>query len=145
LDYHHPILGNKKNIKNKKKKTKQKNDKQGFRQLLVSMMNKRLIISGVVLLTFLAIIVGIGLAIYSATDMSEQWKEMLLLLLGAFIGSYGKIIDYWFSDADKDKLLVQKMDEEDGVSLSKVDDKGSITSVEPTVVEEEVLEHPSEQ
>jgi hypothetical protein len=125
--------------------TKQKNDNQGFRQLLVSMMNKRLIISGVVLLTFLAIIVGIGLAIYSATDMSEQWKEMLLLLLGAFIGSYGKIIDYWFSDADKDKLLVQKMDEEDGVSLSKVDDKGSITSVEPTVVEEEVLEHPSEQ
>ena len=124
---------------------KQKNDTQGFRQLLVSMMNKRLIISGVVLLTFLAIIVGIGLAIYSATDMSEQWKEMLLLLLGAFIGSYGKIIDYWFSDADKDKLLVQKMDEEDGVSLSKVDDKGSITSVEPTVVEEEVLEHPSEQ
>jgi hypothetical protein len=134
-------------IKNKKNKkmAKQKNDTQGFRQLLVSMMNKRLIISGVVLLTFLAIIVGIGLAIYSATDMSEQWKEMLLLLLGAFIGSYGKIIDYWFSDADKDKLLVQKMDEEDGVSLSKVDDKGSITSVEPTVVEEEVLEHPSEQ
>jgi hypothetical protein len=124
---------------------KQKIDTQGFRQLLVSMMNKRLIISGVVLLTFLAIIVGIGLAIYSATEMSEQWKEMLLLLLGAFIGSYGKIIDYWFSDADKDKLLVQKMDEEDGVSLSKVDDKGSITSVEPTVVEEEVLEHPSEQ
>jgi len=134
-------------IKNKKNKkmAKQKIDTQGFRQLLVSMMNKRLIISGVVLLTFLAIIVGIGLAIYSATEMSEQWKEMLLLLLGAFIGSYGKIIDYWFSDADKDKLLVQKMDEEDGVSLSKVDDKGSITSVEPTVVEEEVLEHPSEQ
>jgi hypothetical protein len=40
------------------------------------------------------------------------------LLLGAFIGSYGKIIDYWFSDTDKDKMLVQKMDEEDGTSLS---------------------------
>jgi hypothetical protein len=36
--------------------------------------------------------------------------------------SYGKIIDYWFSDTDKDKMLVQKMDEEDGVSLS--DTKG---------------------
>ena len=31
---------------------------------------------------------------------------------------YGKIIDYWFSDTDKDKMLVQKMDEEDGESLS---------------------------
>jgi hypothetical protein len=46
----------------------------------------------------------------------------MLLLLGAFIGSYGKIIDYWFSDTDKDKMLVQKMDEEDGVSLSNVED-----------------------
>jgi hypothetical protein len=43
-------------------------------------------------------------------------------LLGAFIGSYGKIIDYWFSDTDKDKMLVQKMDEEDGVSLSNTAD-----------------------
>jgi hypothetical protein len=43
-------------------------------------------------------------------------------LLGAFIGSYGKIIDYWFSDTDKDKMLVQKMDEEDGTSLSNTAD-----------------------
>jgi hypothetical protein len=43
-------------------------------------------------------------------------------MLGAFIGSYGKIIDYWFSDTDKDKMLVQKMDEEDGVSLSNTAD-----------------------
>jgi hypothetical protein len=44
------------------------------------------------------------------------------LLLGAFIGSYGKIIDYWFSDTDKDKMLVQKMDEEDGTSMSNTAD-----------------------
>jgi hypothetical protein len=56
------------------------------------------------------------------TPMSTEWKELLLLLLGAFIGSYGKIIDYWFSDTDKDKMLVQKMDEEDGTSLSNTAD-----------------------
>lgn len=120
---------------------KKVNDTQGFRELLTSMMNKRLMISSVVLLTFLAIIIGIGAAIHTNTEMSEQWKEMLLLLLGAFIGSYGKIIDYWFSDADKDKLLVQKMDEEDGVTLSKIDDKGSISTVDPIInSDEEVLE-----
>jgi hypothetical protein len=54
--------------------------------------------------------------------MATEWKELLLLLLGAFIGSYGKIIDYWFSDTDKDKMLVQKMDEEDGTSLSNTAD-----------------------
>jgi hypothetical protein len=54
--------------------------------------------------------------------MAAEWKELLLLLLGAFIGSYGKIIDYYYSDADKDKMLVQKMDEEDGVTLSHTND-----------------------
>jgi len=54
--------------------------------------------------------------------MAAAWKELLMLLLGAFIGSYGKIIDYWFSDTDKDKMLVQKMDEEDGTALGSVND-----------------------
>lgn len=119
---------------------KKVSDNLGFRELLNSMMKKRLYISSVILLTFLGIIVGIGLAIYYKTEMTEQWKEMLLLLFGAFIGSYGKIIDYWFSDTDKDKLLVQKMDEEDGISLSKVEENGAIHSVETPVVEEEVIE-----
>jgi hypothetical protein len=58
------------------------------------------------------------MAVYNQTTIDGEWKELLLLMLGAFIGSYGKIIDYWFSDTDKDKMLVQKMDEEDGESLS---------------------------
>lgn len=91
---------------------------KGFETLLKSMMRRRLFISLVILITFLGIIAGIGVAISMDADITEQWKEFLLLLLGAFIGSYGKIIDYWFRDSDKDKVLVQKMDEEDGVSLS---------------------------
>jgi hypothetical protein len=58
------------------------------------------------------------MAIESKSVLDQEWKEILLLMLGAFIGSYGKIIDYWFSDTDKDKMLVQKMDEEEGQSLS---------------------------
>ena len=91
---------------------------KGFETLLKSMMRRRLFISLVILITFLGIIAGIGVAISMDANITEQWKEFLLLLLGAFIGSYGKIIDYWFRDTDKDKMLVQKMDEEDGVSLS---------------------------
>jgi hypothetical protein len=72
----------------------------------------------IVLLTFMGTVFGIGGAILFKAEINEAWKELLLLLLGAFIGSYGKIVDYWFSDTDKDKMLVQKMDEEDGVSLS---------------------------
>lgn len=94
----------------------------GFRELLNSMMKRRWYITAMVLGGFILIIGGIFGAIMWKTPMSTEWKELLLLLLGAFIGSYGKIIDYWFSDTDKDKMLVQKMDEEDGISLSNTAD-----------------------
>ena len=94
----------------------------GFRELLGSMMKRRWFITAIVLGGFMLIIMGIFGSIIGQTVISGEWKELLLLLLGAFIGSYGKIIDYWFSDTDKDKMLVQKMDEEDGVSLSNTAD-----------------------
>ena len=94
----------------------------GFRDLLNKMMSRRWYITAMVLGGFILIIGGIFTAISLQTPMAAAWKELLMLLLGAFIGSYGKIIDYWFSDTDKDKMLVQKMDEEDGVSMGSVND-----------------------
>ena len=94
----------------------------GFKELLNKMMSRRWYITAMVLGGFLVIIAGIFTAISLQTPMAAAWKELLMLLLGAFIGSYGKIIDYWFSDTDKDKMLVQKMDEEDGVTLGSVND-----------------------
>jgi hypothetical protein len=94
----------------------------GFKDLLNQMMKRRWYITAMVLGGFMLIIGGIFAAIVSNTAIAGEWKELMLLLLGAFIGSYGKIIDYWFSDTDKDKMLVQKMDEEDGVSLSNTAD-----------------------
>jgi len=94
----------------------------GFKELLNQMMARRWYITAMVLGGFMLIIGGIFAAIVSNTEIAGEWKELMLLLLGAFIGSYGKIIDYWFSDTDKDKMLVQKMDEEDGISLSNTAD-----------------------
>jgi hypothetical protein len=94
----------------------------GFRDLLNAMMKRRWFITALVLGGFMLIIAGMFSAIALQTPMAAEWKELLLLLLGAFIGSYGKIIDYWFSDTDKDKMLVQKMDEEDGTSMSHTND-----------------------
>jgi len=94
----------------------------GFKELLNSMMKRRWFITAIVLGGFMLIMGGIFAAIIGKNEIGGEWKELLLLLLGAFIGSYGKIIDYWFSDTDKDKMLVQKMDEEDGISLSNTAD-----------------------
>lgn len=90
----------------------------GFKDLLSNMMKRRWLMTLIVLITFMFTTFGILISIHLDTVVGQEWKELLLLLLGAFIGSYGKIIDYWFSDTDKDKMLVQKMDEEDGISLS---------------------------
>ena len=104
----------------------------GFRELLNAMMKRRWWITALVLGGFVLIMAAIFMAIMEQNPISGEWKELLLLLLGAFIGSYGKIIDYWFSDTDKDKMLVQKMDEEDGVSFSNTQD-GSVKLPTPQV------------
>tara|TARA_R110000796_G_scaffold1667_11_gene6829 strand:+ start:55 stop:294 length:240 start_codon:yes stop_codon:yes gene_type:complete len=46
--------------------------------------------------------IGIGVALYNEAPMSGEWKETLFLVLGAFIASYGKIIDFWFNASDDD-------------------------------------------
>lgn len=110
------------------------NQNTGFRELLNAMMKRRWYITALVLGSFVLIIGGIFAAIQTNTPASVEWKELLLLMLGAFIGSYGKIIDYWFSDTDKDKMLVQKMDEEDGVSLSNTSDMPDSGSVSTPIL-----------
>ena len=102
--------------------SKNKEIPTGFKDLLSNMMARRWYITALVLGGFILIIGGMFFAILSKSAIEGEWKELLLLLLGAFIGSYGKIIDYWFSDTDKDKMLVQKMDEEDGTAMSNTAD-----------------------
>ena len=110
----------------------------GFKELLNKMMSRRWYITAMVLGGFMLIMGGIFGAIMGKTPMSTEWKELMLLLLGAFIGSYGKIIDYWFSDTDKDKMLVQKMDEEDGISLSNTKDIKDSTPLPSNVITPQV-------
>ena len=58
------------------------------------------------------------MAVFLNVSIQESWKEMLLILLGAFVGNLNKVIDYWFNSEDRDKMLIQKVDEEDGNSMS---------------------------
>lgn len=86
---------------------------QRFFYMLQTMHANRWKITLIVLMTFFFIIFGIVLSIMFKATIQESWKEMLLILLGAFVGNLNKVIDFWFSNEDRDKLMVQKMDEED--------------------------------
>jgi hypothetical protein len=56
----------------------------------------RIILSIVIVLSFLLTIHGITVAMSNNMDLHDGWKELLLLLLGAMIGNFGKVVDYWF-------------------------------------------------
>ena len=73
------------------------------------MFRGRMILSFVIVFSFFGVIFGIGHAMHTNTEISGEWKEILLLLLGALIGSFGKIIDYWFKDTDHDKKLIEEI------------------------------------
>ena len=56
----------------------------------------RTILSYVIVLSFFGVILGIGHAMHTDTEISGEWKEILLLMLGALIGAFGKVVDHWF-------------------------------------------------
>jgi antibiotic biosynthesis monooxygenase (ABM) superfamily enzyme len=91
-----------------------------FNYLLQTMMSNRWKITLIVLSTFFFIVFGIVMAVLFKATIQESWKEMLLILLGAFVGNLNKVIDFYFSSEDRDKMLIQKMDEEDGNTMSNV-------------------------
>ena len=95
-------------------------DKNRFYYMLQQMQANRWRITAIVLGIFILIILGINSGVFMGATINEDWKEMLLILLGAFVGNLNKVVDYWFNSEDRDKMLIQKVDEEDGVSLSNM-------------------------
>jgi antibiotic biosynthesis monooxygenase (ABM) superfamily enzyme len=93
-------------------------DKNRFYFMLQQMQSNRWKITGIVLFLFFFIVLGINAGIMFGLEVGEDWKEMLLILLGAFVGNLNKVVDYWFNSEDRDKMLIQKVDEEDGIALS---------------------------
>ena len=100
----------------------QVDDKNRFYYMLQQMQSNRCRITLLVLFLFFFIILGINVATFTGIDIHQDWNEMLLILLGAFVGNLNKVVDYWFNSEDRDKMLVQKVDEEDGETLSNTNE-----------------------
>lgn len=84
-----------------------------FNVIFQKMMSVRWYITFITMITLLAILIGIVLSILLKATMEQEWKEILLLILGAFIGSYNRVIDFWFNNSQRDQIMLQKIDEED--------------------------------
>ena len=89
--------------------------KHSINQQLVDIIkfrqNKKWLISIVVVSLFAAIL---SLMIYfmsNGDDVVGGWKEILLLMLGGFVGSFAKVIDFWFNNAEDDVKLLEHADD----------------------------------
>ena len=89
--------------------------KHAINQQLVDIIkfrqNKKWLISIVVVSLFAAIL---SLMIYfmsNGVDLGGGWKEILLLMLGGFVGSFAKVIDFWFNNAEDDVKLLEHADD----------------------------------
>jgi len=96
----------------KRKRKRKRNKIMNFTDIVKRMLVARAIMSYVIVLSFFGIIIGIGHAMHTQTEISGEWKEILMLLLGAFIGAFSKVVDHWFKDSDKDKMLIEKVSRE---------------------------------
>jgi uncharacterized membrane protein (DUF485 family) len=127
-------------------------EKNRFYYMLQQMQSNRWKITVIVLFLFFFILLGINTATMFGVQIAENWKEMLLILLGAFVGNLNKVVDYWFNSEDRDKMLIQKVDEEDGVALSNLASSSAETPVKytpeitvPAEEKEEIKETNSEK
>ena len=59
---------------------------------------QRLRISMFVISCFAFTFVWIFFAMHFEKGLNAEWKELLLLLLGALIGNFNQVINYWFKD-----------------------------------------------
>ena len=56
---------------------------------------------------FAMILILMMIFIALSKEISEGWKDVLLVLIGAFVGSWSKVIDFWFNNAEQDNTLLE--------------------------------------
>ena len=47
-------------------------------------------------------------------DVTAEWKEVLLVLLGAFVASFSKLIDFWFNNQEAENALLKAAQDVNG-------------------------------
>lgn len=67
----------------------------------MSEFKNRVVLTFIIVISFLLTVHAISLAMHHHAQVSSEWKEILLLVLGALIGTFTKVIDYWFSNPPK--------------------------------------------
>ena len=68
-------------------------------------------VSLAILVIFMVVLLLMIYFIGQGKDLMPEWKEILLLMLGGFIASFSKVVDFWFNNQENDNKLLEHADD----------------------------------
>ena len=68
-------------------------------------------VSLIIMIIFMVVLLLMIYFIGEGRDLMPEWKEILLLMLGGFIASFSKVVDFWFNNQENDNKLLEHADD----------------------------------
>tara|TARA_Y100000310_G_scaffold279431_1_gene298539 strand:+ start:3258 stop:3599 length:342 start_codon:yes stop_codon:yes gene_type:complete len=75
-------------------------------ELILYRQQRKFLLSAGLIGIKLCIVVGIMVMVAFQRTLDDSWKELMLVLLGGYVGAIGKLVDFWFNNASDDNQLV---------------------------------------
>ena len=102
-----------KEIEKELKNMMKRNDNEEFMKLIMYRSQRKWYATLSIIFIFGLIIVLMMGFMALGKDLTAGWKEVLLVMVGAFVGSWGKVIDFWFNNSEQDNSLIETASDDD--------------------------------
>ena len=102
-----------KEIERELKNMMKRNDNEEFMKLIMYRSQRKWYATLSIIFIFGLIIVLMMGFMALGKDLTAGWKEVLLVMVGAFVGSWGKVIDFWFNNSEQDNSLIETASDDD--------------------------------
>ena len=100
-------------IEKELKQMVKKNEHEEFMKLIMYRSQRKWYATLSIIFIFGLIIVLMMGFVALGKDLLSGWKEVLLVMVGAFVGSWGKVIDFWFNNSEQDNTLLETASDDD--------------------------------
>lgn len=102
-----------KEIERELKNMMKRNDNEEFMKLIMYRSQRKWYATLSIIFIFGLIITLMMGFMALGKDLTAGWKEVLLVMVGAFVGSWGKVIDFWFNNSEQDNSLIETASDDD--------------------------------
>ena len=90
-----------------------KKEHEDFMKLILYRSQRKWYATISIICIFAVIIILMMVFMALGKDLTAGWKEVLLVMVGAFVGSWGKVIDFWFNNSEQDNTLLETASDDD--------------------------------